>query len=476
MDSSSSDTPHRSKPRRRSAAAGMPGFMEGNGRRSAGYRAHGTFPFPAFCRAPGFFSVFSRAAAGSACLPLLGGCAAGRGAAEGSVWFWGGLLAVGLLAFGILSFRMRDETAENGASGVFPALLSNRSCGLFRISPPTEEGLSLSAYASDPALIDEVLLRACDRGADILLAPAPVDTADGESDAAFDEPLPSSGVSAFSDELEASLAEPSPGSSLLRGICLQTDPARFVIRTDEPLDEREWHFWAGPPCSGENCGQTGVRGFLRASGFSVFQPDMGRASGTTGRSAQSGPAGARRTRPAPAFSPYCSRTGRCGSGILGLAGACFPGPPELPPENPFWYAGARRDAETMHVWKIFPLRGWALPSPRGRRGCPPDGHPALSLRRSRGKPLTLWLGCSLRHVTICADGVRRAHAVLGYALEAWSPWEQGQDFRKELDWRPAAPGGDVPPLLRWVLRDMAARHPLRPRFFNLQTPGASLGR
>ena len=100
----------------------------------------------------------------------------------------------------------------------------------------------------------------------------------------------------------------------------------------------------------------------------------------------------------------------------------------------------------------------------------------LSLRRSRGKPLTLWLGCSLRHVTICADGVRRAHAVLGYALEAWSPWEQGQDFRKELDWRPAAPGGDLPPLLRWVLRDMAARHPLRPRFFNLQTPGASLGR
>ena len=97
---------------------------------------------------------------------------------------------------------MRDETAENGASGVFPALLSNRSCGLFRISPPTEEGLSLSAYASDPALIDEILLRACDRGADILLAPAPVDTADGESDAAFDEPLPSSGVSAFSDELE----------------------------------------------------------------------------------------------------------------------------------------------------------------------------------------------------------------------------------------------------------------------------------
>lgn len=476
MDSSSSDTPHRSKPRRRSAAAGMPGFMEGNGRRSAGYRAHGTFPFPAFCRAPGFFSVFSRAAAGSACLPLLGGCAAERGAAEGSVWFWGGLLAVGLLAFGILSFRMRDETAENGASGVFPALLSNRSCGLFRISPPTEEGLSLSAYASDPALIDEILLRACDRGADILLAPAPVDTADGESDAAFDEPLPSSGVSAFSDELEASLAEPSPGASLLRGICLQTDPARFVIRTDEPLDEREWHFWAGRPVLARIAVRQGYGVF---SGRQVFLFSSRIWGGHRGRRADLlslvRPARVERVqhRLFPRTVPEPED--------VALGFWAWPVPVSLPAGapagKPVLVCGRPARCGDNARLENISASGVGIAVPReAAADAPRTGILLLSLRRSRGKPLTLWLGCSLRHVTICADGVRRAHAVLGYALEAWSPWEQGQDFRKELDWRPAAPGGDVPPLLRWVLRDMAARHPLRPRFFNLQTPGASLGR
>ncbi len=107
---------------------------------------------------------------------------------------------------------------------------------------------------------------------------------------------------------------------------------------------------------------------------------------------------------------------------------------------------------------------------------PQAGVLLLSLRQGRGAPLTLWLACSLRHATLRADGVRRAYAVLGYALEAWSPWEQGQDFRKPLSWRPVAPGGEVPVLPSWILRDMAARRPLTPRFFNLQKPGASLGR
>lgn len=107
---------------------------------------------------------------------------------------------------------------------------------------------------------------------------------------------------------------------------------------------------------------------------------------------------------------------------------------------------------------------------------PQSGVLLLSLRQRMRSPLTLWLACSLRHVTGHADGVRRSHAVLGYALEAWSPWGQGSNFRKELAWRPVAADGEVPPLLRWVLRDMAAQRRISPRFFNLQTPGASLGR
>lgn len=107
---------------------------------------------------------------------------------------------------------------------------------------------------------------------------------------------------------------------------------------------------------------------------------------------------------------------------------------------------------------------------------PQSGVLLLSLRQGRYSSLTLWLACSLRHVTGHADAVRRSHAVLGYALEAWSPWAQGSDFRKELAWRPVSTDGEVPALLRWVLRDIAAQRRINPRFFNLQTPGASLGR
>ena len=199
MDSSPSDTPHRSRPRRWNVAADMPGFASGAPWRGrAGRGAYGCMALPRvafWCASESFFVLFRRVcrAARGASLPLLGGCAAERGAAGSSaVWLWAALLVAGIVAFGVLSRRLRNENAEEpSAFGFLPDVLRwSNICSRFRGVPPAEEQPPLTPFSSDLALIDEILLQACDRDAEILLSPAPVTpAAGGEADAGFDAPF-----------------------------------------------------------------------------------------------------------------------------------------------------------------------------------------------------------------------------------------------------------------------------------------------
>lgn len=487
MDSSPSDTPHRSRPRRWNVAADMPGFASGAPWRGrAGRGAYGCMALPRvafWCASESFFVFFRRVcrAARGASLPLLGGCAAERGAAGSSaVWLWAALLVAGIVAFGVLSRRLRNENVEEpSAFGFLPDVLRwSNICSRFRGAPPAEEQPPLTPFSSDLALIDEILLQACDRDAEILLSPAPVTpAAGGEADAGFGAPLPPVfPVSAFSRELESSLSDSFSQPLVLRGTCFQSDVSRVVLRTDNPLDERAWQFWAGRPVLARLAFSRGYgvcaekRVFLFASRIWGGHPGHDETLISLTRPTRIERVQHRlfpRTTPAPedvtlGFWPWPV--------LASLPAGAPAGKPALVCGGPALREGnARLENLSASGAGIAAHREAVVNAPQA-------GVLLLSLRQGRGAPLTLWLACSLRHATLRADGVRRAYAVLGYALEAWSPWEQGQDFRKPLSWRPVAPGGEVPVLPSWILRDMAARRPLTPRFFNLQKPGASLGR
>lgn len=488
MDSTPSDTPHRSRPRRLDVAADMPGFAIGvrwHGRSERGTCGCMAFlRFASWCASERFFALFRRVGqvAKGACLPLLGACAAHRDTVGSStVWLWGVLLIAGIAAFGVLSRRLRNESTEEASGvGVFPGVWGwSKICSLFRATPGgVEEQPPLTPFSSDSALIDEILLQACDRDADILLSPAPVSrVAEEGADAGFDAPLPPlSPVSAFSRELEHSLADSFSQSPVLHGICFQSDASRIVFRTDNPLDERAWQFWAGRSVLARLA--FGL-GYGACAGKRVFLFSSRIWGGHRGRDetliSLTRPASVERVqhRLFPRTMPDP------GDVVLGfwpwpvLASL----PAGAPAGKPALVCGRPALREDNARLENLSASGAGIAVHReAAANAPQAGVLLLSLRRGRSVPLTLWLACSLRHTTLCADGIRRAYAVLGYALEAWSPWDQGQDFRKPLAWRPVAPGGEIPVLAGWILRDMAAQRPLTPRFFNLQKPGVSLGR
>lgn len=438
-------------------------------------------------------------------LTLLGGCATERGSTgaggTGAAWFWGMLLVAGSLAFWALSRRLRaeapegaDRGREDGTGGAEPSSLRRWPVETFRAllrpSSGAEDRLPLPEFSREPALIEEVLLQAWSRGAGFLLflapipsvrvAPGPDIPQAAEADAGFDAPMPPAADFAvspgFAEELESSLSEASVLPPVLRGTCLQVDASRIVIRADVPLDKSVWTVWAGRAVLARFSFDWGLGSAAGKRAFQFFGRIQG---GHLGR----GETLISLTRPArieriqhrlfPRTTPEPEDVA-LGFWPWPVAASLPAGAPAGPPALVCGRPARRTDNARL---ENISASGVGLAVRREAAADPPqEGVLLLSLRQGRGEPLTLWLACSLRHATPCADGIRRSHAVLGYVLEAWSPWEQGLDFRKKLEWRPVAPGGEVPALLRWVLRDMAARQPLTPRFFNLQTPGASLGR
>ena len=475
MDNSPSDIPHRCKPRRRYAAAEMPDSAEGTRTRCGAAASIQRLSTP-YCCLSCFFAerpVLFRPVLVSACL-LLAGCSSGKNfSGKTGFLFWGTLLVTGILAFCLLSFRLK---AEGVSVGVLPGFLSGwLKRAQQRVSFSGAEELSFSL---EPIQADEIFVQACERSADILLSPAPLDNIGGEkADRSFEMPAPSSTVSAFSEELEASFSRSSARGVLpLRGSCLHVDASRLVIRTISPLEDESWQFWAGRPVHARLTFNRGYGVHSEKLVFSFFC----RIRGGDLRNYETLLSLSRPERVERVQHRLFPRTVPEEEDVaLGfwpwpvLASL----PPEAPAGKPFLVWGYPSRNEGNARLENLSASGVGIAVRREiAAAAPQSGVLLLSLRQRMRSPLTLWLACSLRHVTGHADGVRRSHAVLGYALEAWSPWGQGSNFRKELAWRPVAADGEVPPLLRWVLRDMAAQRRISPRFFNLQTPGASLGR